>query len=162
MGSSGIDAEYMGALVQLLQCSRSSTVPPPPASTTRLPSSTPRPAPCTSRALTPTTRPTTPPPTTTGSNLDHGTSTETSSQVGWAGKDPTKMVVVHEVVTFLLKDLLDTFSGSRESVEDFNNGSTLLHRDNSHLIFFIDPDEEVLGFIVEDTTGIWPVTTATG
>merc|ERR1712093_802583 len=61
----GYQRRLHGALVQLLQCSRSSTVPPPPASTTRLPSSTPRPAPCTSRALTPTTRPTTPPPTTT-------------------------------------------------------------------------------------------------
>ena len=71
------------------------------------------------------------------------------------------MVVVHEVVTFLLQDLLDTFSGSRESVEDFDDGSTLLHGDNSHLIFFIDPDEEVLGFVVEDTTGVWPVATAT-
>ena len=50
----------------------------------------------------------------------------------------------------------------KTDLEDFNDGITLLHGDNTHLIFFVDPDEEVLGVIVEDTTGIWPVATATG
>merc|ERR1711918_101236 len=57
----------MGSKVHLTKCSRFSTVPPLPVSTTRPPSSTPRPAPCTSSRLTHTTRRTTPPPTTTGS-----------------------------------------------------------------------------------------------
>ena len=30
------------------------------------------------------------------------------------------------------------------------------------MILLIDPDEEVLGFVVEDTTGIGPMATATG
>merc|ERR1719378_345703 len=55
-------------------------------------------------------------------NLDHGAGTETSTQVGWAGKDPTEMVVVHEVVTFLLKDFLDALGGCSEALEDFNDG----------------------------------------
>ena len=29
------------------------------------------------------------------------------------------------------------------------------------MIFLVDPDEEVLGVVVEDTTGIGPVATAT-
>ena len=49
-------------------------------------------------------------------NLDHGAGTETSTQVGWAGKDPTEMVVVHEVVTFLLKDFLDALGGCSEAL----------------------------------------------
>ena len=83
------------------------------------------------------------------------------------------MVVVHEVVSFGLEDLktinnflslivssikncyfhylLDTLSSGSESLEDFDNGSTLLHGDNTHLILLVDPDEEVLGVIVEDT-----------
>ena len=60
-------------------------------------------------------------------DFDHGTSTETSSQVGWASQDPSQMVVVHEVVTFGLEDLLDTFSGGGETLEDFDNGITLIN-----------------------------------
>merc|ERR1719423_381013 len=38
-------------------------------------------------------------------DLDHGTSTETSTQVGWASEDPSQVVGVHEVVTFGLKQV---------------------------------------------------------
>ena len=38
------------------------------------------------------------------------------------------MVIVHEVVSFGLKDLLDTFGGSGESLKDFDNGITLVNR----------------------------------
>ena len=95
-------------------------------------------------------------------DLDHGASSETSSEVGWAGKNPTEMVVVHEVVTFLLEDLLDALGSGGESLEDFDDGSALLHGDNSHLILLVDPDEEVLGLVVVDTSGIGPVSAATG
>ena len=47
--------------------------------------------------------------------------------------------------------LLDTLSSGSESLEDFDNGGTLLHGDNTHLILLVDPDEEVLSLIVEDT-----------
>ena len=72
------------------------------------------------------------------------------------------MVVVHEIVTFLLEDLLDTLGGGGETVEDLNNGSTLLHGDNAHLVLLVNPDEEVLGLVVEDTTGIGPVAATAG
>merc|ERR1712063_224486 len=85
----------MGALAQLLQCSRPSTAPPLLAFTTRLPSSTPRCAPSTSRARTPTTRPTTPPPTTTGSvPAPTGTTSTTAPRSladdGWRVNDHIK------------------------------------------------------------------------
>lgn len=35
---------------------------------------------------------------------------------------------------------------------------TWLHRDDTKLIFFVNPDKESLGLIVEDTTTIWPIT----
>jgi hypothetical protein len=35
--------------------------------------------------------------------------------------------------------------------------STLLHGDDSQLIFFVNPDEERLVVIVEDSTTLWPV-----
>jgi hypothetical protein len=46
---------------------------------------------------------------------------------------------------------------SAESIENFGNTSTLLHGNNSELIFFIDPDEERFGIVVEDTSSFWPV-----
>ena len=36
--------------------------------------------------------------------------------------------------------------------------TTLLHGDDSKLIFFVDPDKECFGCVVEDTTALWPVT----
>ena len=70
------------------------------------------------------------------------------------------MVVVHEVVAFVLEHLLDTLGGGREAVEDLDDGGSLLHGDNAHLVLLVNPDEEVLGVVVEDTTGVGPVATA--
>ena len=47
--------------------------------------------------------------------------------------------------------------GSGESAEDSLDISSVLHRDNSELILLIDPDQESLGVIVEDTTTAGPV-----
>merc|ERR1719423_425758 len=44
-------------------------------------------------------------------DLDHSTSTETSTQVGWASEDPSQVVGVHEVVTFGLQAGLDGGGG---------------------------------------------------
>jgi hypothetical protein len=53
--------------------------------------------------------------------------------------------------------LLNGGGGSGESAEDSLDISSILHRDNSELILFIDPDQESLGIVVEDTTTRWPV-----
>jgi hypothetical protein len=52
---------------------------------------------------------------------------------------------------------LEMSDGSAESIENFKNSGTILHGNNSELIFFIDPDEESLGFVMEDTSTGWPV-----
>lgn len=81
----------------------------------------------------------------------HGGS-EGGSQVGWARGDVTEMLVVRE-----LTDGLDVSSGSAESVEHLEDTSSLLHGDDSELILLIDPDEESLGVVVEDSSAGWPV-----
>ncbi len=62
------------------------------------------------------------------------------------------MLIVRE-----LADGLDVSGSSAESVEDFEDTSSWLHRDDSELILFVDPDEESLGVVVEDTSSGWPV-----
>ena len=79
-------------------------------------------------------------------------SSEGGSQVGWARGDVTEMLIVRE-----LADGLDVSGGSAESVEDLEDTSSLLHGDDSELILLIDPDEESLGVVVEDTSSGWPV-----
>jgi hypothetical protein len=60
-----------------------------------------------------------------------------------------------------LGDLFDVSAGSAESVKNSLEVSTLLHRDDSQLIFFIDPNQEGLVVIVENTTAIWPISVQT-
>jgi hypothetical protein len=47
--------------------------------------------------------------------------------------------------------------GSAQSLEDSSDISALLHGDDSQLILFVDPDEEGLGVVVEDTSARRPV-----
>jgi hypothetical protein len=79
--------------------------------------------------------------------LDVNGSSESGSEVGGARGDVTKVVVVRE-----LAFLLDESAGSAESVEDLADSSSLLHGDNSELILLVDPDDETLGLVVEDTS----------
>lgn len=57
--------------------------------------------------------------------------------------------------------LLDGGSGTGESIEDGSDVSTRLHGDDTELIFLINPNEESLGIIVEDTSAIGPFTVKT-
>ena len=63
------------------------------------------------------------------------------------------MVVMSE-----LGDTLEFFNGSAESVEDATDICTWLHWDDSQLVLFIDPHEEGLVVVVENTSSVWPVT----
>ena len=65
------------------------------------------------------------------------------------------MVVVGE-----LADGLDVRGSSAESVEGLSDTSSLLHGDDSELILLIDPDEESLGIVMEDTSAGWPLSVA--
>jgi len=54
-------------------------------------------------------------------------------------------------------DLLDMSGSLRESSKNSSNVSSWLHRDNSQLVFFIDPNEEGLVVVMEDTSSFGPV-----
>ena len=83
--------------------------------------------------------------------MDMDGGSESGTKVGGAVGDVTKMFVIGE-----LGFLFNLSSGIRESLEDLKDITTLLHGDDSKLIFFVNPDKEVLGFIVEDTSSFWP------
>ena len=52
---------------------------------------------------------------------------------------------------------------SAQSVEDCLEVCSVLHRDDSKLVFFVDPDEEGLFLVVEDASAVGPVSVeATG
>ena len=90
-------------------------------------------------------------------NFNHAASSETSSEVGWASQDPAEVLGVHEVGAFGLEDLLDLLGTSSESGDDGFDVIALLHGDDSHLVLFVDPDEKVGVVVVEDSSGIGPV-----
>jgi len=94
-------------------------------------------------------------------DLDMHASTETGSQVGGAGQDVTKMLGPHELPAFLSNVLLHLLETVTESLEHTLDVATLLHGDDTSVVLLVDPDEEVLGFVVPDTTGIGPVTSHT-
>ena len=52
---------------------------------------------------------------------------------------------------------LEMSNSSAESVENFDDTSILLHGDDSELILLVDPDQESLSIVVEDSSAGWPV-----
>ena len=78
------------------------------------------------------------------------------SEVGRAGGDVTKMAVVSE-----LSFGLNCGGGAAEALEDGTDVGTLLHGNDTELIFLINPDEEGLGVVVEDTSALGPVAVET-
>merc|ERR1712242_566285 len=89
-------------------------------------------------------------------NMDRGS--HTSTQVGGARVDVTILGIQAEVLSrFLLDRVSNSLDTSCKSLKDTLDISTLLHGDDSELILFIDPDEEGLGIIVEDTSAFGPV-----
>jgi hypothetical protein len=94
--------------------------------------------------------------------LDHASSSESCSKVGRAGKDVTKMVIMHEIFAHGLESLSDDVSGFSKTVENGVYIITLFHGNNSGMVFLINPDKEVSSFIVEDTSSVGPVTATSG
>ena len=85
--------------------------------------------------------------------LDVHGSSEGSSEVSGARSDVSKMIVLSEFT-----EALNGLGGSAESIEDLLDASSRLHGDDSELILLVDPDEEGLSVVVEDTTTGRPVT----
>ena len=89
--------------------------------------------------------------------LDVHGGAHTSAEVGGARGDVAKMLVVGE-----LSLLLNLSSSDGEALEHLTDVGAVLHGDDTELILLIDPDEESLGVVVEDTTSLGPFTLETG
>jgi len=83
-------------------------------------------------------------------NMDR--SSKGSSKVGGARSDVTEAFVMSES-----GNLLNLRGSNGKSRENGSDVSTLLHRDDSKLVLFIDPDEEGFLVVVEDTSSLGPV-----
>ena len=66
------------------------------------------------------------------------------------------MIIVSE-----LSLCLDMSSCDSESTENSSNVSSLLHWNDSELILLVDPDQECLFLVVENTSASWPVSVET-
>ena len=66
------------------------------------------------------------------------------------------MIIVSKFSFFL-----DCSSSDSKSGENSTNISSLLHGDNSKLILLVDPDQESLFLVVENTSASWPVSVET-
>jgi len=54
-------------------------------------------------------------------------------------------------------DLFDSVSTCSKSSKDFADIGSFFHRNDSKLIFFVDPDKEGLILVVVDSSTGWPV-----
>jgi len=88
--------------------------------------------------------------------VDVNGSSKSGTKVSWAGRNVTEMLIVGEF-GFLLNEA----SSGGESLEDGTDIGSLLHGDDSKLIFFVNPDEESLSIIMEDSSTLWPVSLET-
>merc|ERR1712192_122018 len=80
-------------------------------------------------------------------------------KVGGARVDVTVLLIETEVLARLrLNGVLDGLDTLGQSAEHFPDISSLLHGDDTELILLVDPDEEGLLCVVEDTTTLRPVT----
>jgi len=81
---------------------------------------------------------------------------ETGTHVGGAGSNVSEVIIVGE-----LGLLLNLVGSGGESTEDLADVGASLHGDDSELILLIDPDKESLVVVVEDTSGLGPVSLKT-
>merc|ERR1719295_1799715 len=90
-------------------------------------------------------------------NVDRGP--HASTKVGGAGVDVAEPLIKTEVLSrLLLYRLLDSLNTLGKPGEDLLHISSLLHGDDTELILLVDPDEESLLPVVEDSTTLRPVT----
>jgi len=73
--------------------------------------------------------------------------------------DITITLIKSEFLTGLSLDgVTDSLDTTSKTLEDTLDITTLLHGDDSGLIFLIDPEKEGLGLVMEDTSALGPVT----
>jgi len=94
-------------------------------------------------------------------NVDGGT--HASAQVGGARVNVTELGGEQEVLArFSLDGVTDGLDAPGETLEDTLDVTSLLHGNDTELILLVDPDQESLVSVVEDTTALGPVTLHTG
>jgi len=81
-----------------------------------------------------------------------------SSQVGGARVQVSVLGVEHELLARLgLNRVSDGVDSTSKTLKDSLDIPTLLHGDDPKLILLVDPDQEALGLIVEDSTALGPL-----
>merc|ERR1711915_796012 len=89
-------------------------------------------------------------------NVNRGS--HSCAKVCRASMDVTISFVQHKVMSrFPLDRILDSLDTSCQPVEHLLDVSTLLHGNDSQLVFLIDPGQEGLVLVVEDSTSFGPV-----
>jgi len=88
--------------------------------------------------------------------------TDNSSQVGGAGAQVSETLVMHELMSLSLHQVLYLSQTTCEAAEDLLHVATLLHGDDTDVILLVHPDKEVLIVVVPYTTAVGPVTGASG
>ena len=93
--------------------------------------------------------------------LHKHTGSKTSTEVRRTSANETEVLVMHELMTQVFQAHLDGSHTSNPSIEHLNDVSSFLHRDHSHVVFLVYPDQEALLVVMEDTSGIGPVSSST-
>merc|ERR1712106_1140765 len=90
-------------------------------------------------------------------NMDRGP--HTSTQVGGAGVNIAIFGIKTEVISRLsLNRITNSLDTTGQAFKYTFNITSHFHGDNSELIFLIDPDQEGLSSVMEDTTTLRPIT----
>ena len=67
------------------------------------------------------------------------------------------MLVPHKTVPLSLNSVFNFVQSSAEALENTLHISAFLHRNDSSVVFFVNPDKKVLFLIVPDPAGVWPI-----
>jgi len=80
------------------------------------------------------------------------TGSECGSEIRGARSDEPKLRIQSKFHLFRY-----VVASTTQTIKDGVDVSSLLHRDDSELIFFIDPNQERFILVMEDTSSVWPV-----
>ena len=83
---------------------------------------------------------------------------QSSSQIGWARQNVPKVLAPHELVSLPFDESFHLVEPATETIEDRAHVSSFLHGNDARVIFFVDPDKEVLLIVVPNPARVRPVT----
>jgi len=93
---------------------------------------------------------------------DHGGSTEACTEVGRACVDLAEVVVELVTRALVFKDGADLLDAAGPAVEDVDDVAAFVHGDDAHVVFLVDPDEELAVVCAEDAAVVGPVAASAG